>query len=263
MRPGPELPDGISQYDLRHDPRHDPSAGEDPFAELRGSVDWEETGRGRRAAVIVRVGADGAVPLVRTTARYARPAQRFRPVHERLARLVRERAALPDGLDNALVELYTNAYTTMGAHSDLALDLAEGSSIALYSCYRDPSGPPRTLRFEPKDGVPGEDFGIPLHHHGLVVFTLAANRRFRHRILLEPPARTVDNEWLGVTFRTSATPVRHRAGRAHLPDGELLAATEEQQREFHLLRRRENRETDFAYPPLAYTVSGSDLLPPV
>ncbi|QKW23810.1 hypothetical protein HUT16_36110 [Kitasatospora sp. NA04385] len=255
MHPGPDLPDGIRRHAL--------PAGENPFAELLGSVRWEEAGRGRRAAVIVRVGEDGGVPLVRTTARYAHPAQRFRPVHERLAGEVREHAALPDGLDNALVEVYTNACTGMGAHSDLALDLAEGSSVALYSCYRDPAGPPRTLRFEPKDGVPGEGFGVPLAHHGLVVFSLAANRRFRHRIVLEPPARAVDNEWLGVTFRTSATPVHHRDGRAHLPDGELLPATEEQQREFHLLRRRENRETDFGYPPLAYTVSASDLLPPV
>ncbi|GAA2103098.1 hypothetical protein GCM10009759_38170 [Kitasatospora saccharophila] len=255
MHPGPELLDGIRCHDL--------PAGEDPFAELLDSVRWEETGRGRRTAVIVRVGADGGVPLVRTTARYAEPAQRFRPVHERLARLVRERAGLPDGLDNALVELYTNAYTSMGAHSDLALDLAAGSSIALYSCYRDPAGPPRTLRFEPKDGVPGRDFAVPLVQHGLVVLPLAANRRFRHRILLEPTARAVDNEWLGVTFRTSATPVRYRAGRAHLPAGELRAATEEEQHEFRLLRRRENRETDFGYQPLAYTVSPSDLLPPV
>ncbi|WP_051733256.1 hypothetical protein [Kitasatospora phosalacinea] len=253
-------------------------AEENLFPELFESVRWEEAGKGRRSAVLVRVGADGAVPLVRTTARYANPAQRFRPVHERLARRISERAGLPAGpdgggpdgagfdgagFDNVLAEVYTNAYTTMGAHSDLALDLAEGSVIALFSCYRDPDAVrPRKLVFRPKDGVPGAEFEIPLLHHGLVVFSLAANRRFKHRILLDPPARAVDNEWLGLTFRTSATPVRHRDGRALLPHGELLLATEEQRREFHRMRRRENDETDFDYPPLAYTVSGSDLLPP-
>ncbi|MDR3035375.1 MAG: hypothetical protein LBV78_20140, partial [Kitasatospora sp.] len=67
-----------------------------------------------------------------------------------------------------------------------------------------------------------------------------------------------------VTFRTSGTHLRFRDGRPHLPQGEeLVAASEEQQRAFYRMRRRENEETDFRYPPLAYPVSGSDRLPPV
>ncbi|RKE22684.1 hypothetical protein [Streptomyces sp. TLI_171] len=251
---GPSLPDGIAAHLL-------PTEG-DLFAELSASVELEDVGKGRRGAVLARTDEAGGVPLVRTTTRYGSPAQPFRAVHDRLAQRIRERAALPAGFNNALVECCTNAYTTMGAHSDQALDLAEESSIAVFSCYRDPAGPPRKLKFEAKRPG-GERFEIPLVHHGVVVFSVATNRRFKHRIVLEPPVPAADNQWLGVTFRTSKTLVRYRDGQAYLPDGgRLTQADEEQQREFYRLRRAENNETDFRYPALTYTVSASDLMPP-
>ncbi|MFJ1804420.1 hypothetical protein [Streptomyces sp. NPDC088180] len=152
----------------------------------------------------------------------------------------------------------------MGSHSDQALDLADDSFIAVFSCYRHPeAGPPRKLILESKD-TGDERFEIPLSHHGVVVFSADANRRLRHRIVLENPSGAADNLWLGVTFRTSKTFVRYRDGQAHLPRGaRLTSADEEQRSEFYGLRRRENRETDFVYPPLTYTVSESDLMPPV
>ncbi|UBU18399.1 hypothetical protein [Nonomuraea gerenzanensis] len=58
--------------------------------------------------------------------------------------------------------------------------------------------------------------------------------------------------------------MRFRDGQAFLPDGApLTSADDEQRREFYRLRRRENQETDFTYPMLTYTVSESDLMPPV
>ncbi|MGF1430767.1 alpha-ketoglutarate-dependent dioxygenase AlkB [Kitasatospora sp. LaBMicrA B282] len=248
-------------------------AEEDLFAELSASVHWEDLGKGRRGAVLARVDEAGGVPLVRTTTRYGSPAQRFRPVHERLAQRIQERAALSVGFNNALIECYTDAYRTMGGHSDQALDLADESFIAVFSCYQHPdAGPPRKLIFESKESdgeksdaekSDGEKFEIPLHHHSIVAFSVSSNRRLRHRIVLDAPARTPDNQWLGVTFRTSKTFVRFRDGHAYLPQGERLRpADEEQAQEFYRLRRRENRETDFSYPPLTYTISESDLLPP-
>ncbi|PYC87360.1 hypothetical protein C7C46_05175 [Streptomyces tateyamensis] len=235
----------------------------DRFAELSASVRWEGLGKGRQGAVLTRVDEAGGVPLVRTTTRYGNPAQRFGAVHERLARQVQEGAALPVGFNNALVESYTNAYRTMGAHSDQALDLADGSFVALFSCYRNPGAPPqRKLVFEAKEPG-GEGFELPLAHHSVVAFSVAANRRLRHRIVLDAPGRAPDNPWLGVTFRTSKTLVRFRDGHPYLPQGARLgSADEEQRREFYQLRRRENTETDFSYPLLTYTVSESDLLPP-
>jgi hypothetical protein len=234
------------------------------FEELFTSVRFEEVGKGRLGAVLVRTDEAGDVPLVRTTTRYGNAAQRFRAVHERLAQQIRERAALVVGFNNALIESYTNAYTTMGAHSDQATDLADGSFIAVFSCYERPEvNPPRTLVVEPKES--GQDgFEIPLTHNSVVVFSVDTNRRLRHRIVLDRPARMAENRWLGVTFRTSRTFVRFRDGHPHFPDGtRLTPADEDQRREFYQLRRRENTETDFAYPPLTYTISDSDLLPPV
>lgn len=67
-----------------------------------------------------------------------------------------------------------------------------------------------------------------------------------------------------MTFRTPKTLVRFRHGHAYLPEGaRLTSADEEQNTEFYRLRRRENKETDFAYPSLTYTISESDLMPPV
>ncbi len=250
------IPDEVRSHSL-------PADG-DLFTELAGSVSWEDLGKGRRGAVLTRVDESGGVPLVRTTTRYGGPAQRFRPVHEQLAQRIQQYAAFPLAFDNALIETYTNAYATMGAHSDQALDLADDSYIAVFSCYRFPEAvPSRKLIVEPKQ--PGGDkVEIPLAHHTVVTFSVDANRHLKHRIVLETSARTPEDLWLGVTFRTSKTTIRYRDGHAHLPDGtRLLLADEDQQREFYRLRRRENRETDFTYPRLGYTVSESDLLAPV
>ncbi|MFJ5073479.1 alpha-ketoglutarate-dependent dioxygenase AlkB [Streptomyces sp. NPDC088553] len=237
---------------------------ENLFAELSASALLEDVGKGRRGATLTRADEAHGVPLVRTTTRYGSPAQRFRAVHERLARQIQEAAALPVGFNNALIETYTNAYTTMGSHSDQALDLADSSFIAVYSCYQHPeAGPPRKLVFESKEFA-GETFEVPLAHHSVAVFSVEANRRLRHKIVLEKPVPAADNQWLGVTFRTSKTLVRFRDGAAYLPQGaRLVPADEEQSRAFYGLRRRENQETDFVYPLLTYTISESDLMPPV
>ncbi|MFB7619214.1 hypothetical protein [Kitasatospora sp. NPDC056181] len=256
MHPEPRISDEILSCTL-------PIEG-NLFAELSASARLEDVGKGRRGAVLSRTDEAGGVPLVRTTTRYDSPTQRFRAVHERLAQQVQERAALSVGFNNALIESYTNAYSTMGSHSDQALDLADESFIAVFSCYQHPEAiPPRKLIFESK-GSGGEKFEIPLTHHGIVAFSVDSNRWLRHRIVLDTPARRADNQWLGVTFRTSKTFVRFRDGQAYLPQGaRLMSADDEQRHEFYRLRRRENKETDFVYPPLTYTVSESDLMPPV
>ena len=78
--------------------------------------------RGRRGSVLVKVDARG-VPIVRTTTPYEAPARSFRD-HDRLAQEIRARASLSRAFNNALVEHYTNAYSTMKRHSDQALDRA-------------------------------------------------------------------------------------------------------------------------------------------
>jgi hypothetical protein len=233
-------------------------AAANPFAELLGSVRFDDVTTGRRGAVVVKVEPRG-VPIVRTTTSYRAPAQPFGAIHARLADEVRAVAALSQPFNNALVEHYTSAYASMKRHSDQALDLADASSIAVYSCYRDPDRPSRRLIVTAKDS--GAAFEVPLDHSSVVVFSLDTNRRFTHAITLR--AGAPDNDWFGLTFRTSKTFVRFIAGQPILDSGvRLTLADEDQRREFFRMRRRENDETTFTYPAISYTVSASDLLPP-
>lgn len=229
------------------------------FDELLASVRFDDVTKGRRGAVLVEPDVNG-VPIVRTTTSYSAAAQLFRPIHALLAREVSESGQLPQPFNNALVEHYTNAYAKMKHHSDQAQDLAEGSWIAVYSCYRQPKLPSRQLMVQPKQG--GEAFEVPLEHGGVVAFSVDSNQRFSHAIRLRSPAP--DNDWFGITFRTSKTFLRFLDGRATLSDGApLTLASEDERRDLLQMRRRENEERGFVYPPISYTLSESDLLPPV
>jgi len=228
------------------------------FEELLASVRFDDVTKGRRGAVLVEPDANG-VPIVRTTTEYTAAAQLFQPVHVRIAQAIAESAHLPQPFNNALFEHYTNAYAKMKRHSDQAQDLADGSFIAVYSCYRKPEQPSRRLIVHPKGS--GVAFEVPLEHGSAVVLSLDSNRRHTHAITLRSPAP--DNEWLGITFRTSKTFLRFIDGRPTLPDGApLTLASEDQRRELLQMRRRENEETSFVYPSISYTLSESDLLPP-
>jgi hypothetical protein len=226
------------------------------FEALLASARFEELGKGRRGAVLVKLDAAGTVPLVRTTTPYRSSSQRFHEIHDRLAQEIQQ-GGWSCAFNNALIEHYTNAYSTMKRHSDQALDLAEESSIAIFSCYRDPDRPSRRLVVKSKEAE-GAVFEVPLVHGGVVAFSLATNRRFTHTIALT--AHAPDNEWLGITYRTSRTFVRFLDGCPRFANGERLTlATEDQRRELFQLKRRENDEVSFTYPPIPYTISAGDL----
>ncbi len=234
-----------------------------PFDELFASVCFEELGKGRKGVVLVKPDDERCIPLVRTTSKYRNPSQLFRPVHETLAQQIQQMASIEQGFNNALIETYTNVYTTMGSHSDQALDLAENSYIALFSCYQHPENAERKLIVESKE-IDSEKLAIPLKHNTVIVFSVEANRRFKHKIVLEGSTKTPDNQWLGVTFRTSKTFVSFREDIPYLPDNvQLTLANDEQTQEFYRLRGKENKRVDFTYPPVAYTISKSDLCEPV
>lgn len=234
------------------------------FDELQSSVELEPVCKGRDGGILIRHDNRG-IPIVRTTTKYRMPAQYFREAHSTLAELI-ERAASPSlSFNNAMIERYTNSYSTMGFHSDQALDLEDGSSIAIFSCYKFPElvRKPRQLVVSPKD-VSGPTTLIPLLHNSVVVFTVDTNKLYKHKIILDITPDLPDNEWLGVTLRTSKTFVHFQDGEGYFENGTLLSlATKEQCQEFFSLRRRENMETNFVYPGLSYTISSSDLKCPV
>jgi hypothetical protein len=234
------------------------------FEELLTSVQFENVGKGRQGTVLVKIDETCVIPIVRTTTKYKAPAQRFRSVHDRLAQQIQKTALLSVGFNNALIENYTNAYTTMGSHSDQALDLENESFIAIFSCYKHPdlANPPRKLLVEWKESS-SDRVEIPLTHNSVVVFSVDINRRLKHKIVLETSAQMPENEWLGITFRTSKTFVRfHDESAYFLDDTRLTLANDKQRQEFYHLRHQENNETNFTYPQITYTISESDMMPP-
>lgn len=237
-----------------------------PFEELLASVRFDGVCKGRAGTVLVKPDRARGIPIVRTTTKYNVPAQTFKQVHEDLAQQIQDCALLSCCFNNALIEHYTNAYATMGFHSDQELDLEDDTFIAVFSCYKYAelaSPPSRKLVIESKE-VDGCSCEIPMAHNGVVVFSTQTNRRFKHKIVLDTSANRHDNEWLGITFRTSKTFIQVQSGVALFEDGtQLMLADEAQRKEFYSLRRRENEFTDFRYRPLAYTISESDLVVPL
>lgn len=233
------------------------------FKNLLTSVRFESICKGRRGVVLVKGDDERGTPIVRTTTKYSDPAQYFHSVHHELAKLIAQRASLPFSFNNALIEHYTDEYTRMGFHSDQAQDLKSNSSIAIFSCYKNPELK-HTRKLVVKSKEPnGHQFEIPLLHNSVVVFNLNTNQRFKHKIVLDTATQELENEWIGVTFRTSGTFVHYSNEQAYFEDGtQLLMASEEESRKFYPLRRRENLEADFIYPNVAYTLSESDIAPP-
>jgi hypothetical protein len=234
------------------------------FEALLASVQFEDVGKGRQGAVLTQIDESGRIPIVRTTTRYSTPAQCFRLLHEQLAQQIQNIASLSVGFNNALIEIYSNTYTTMGSHSDQALDLVDESFIAIFSCYKYPevANPSRKLLVELK-GSGGDNIAIPLTHNSVVLFSVNSNRRLKHKIVLDNFNPTPENQWLGITFRTSKTFVQFRDKAPYfLDDARLTLANDEQKQEFYHLRRRENNEMDFTYPQITYTISESDMMIP-
>ena len=233
-----------------------------PFHTLQAEVALEELAAGREGAVLVRRSERGT-PLVRTTSQYLMAAQNFRAEHEDLATRIEAAASLEGEFNNALIERYSPVYAKMGAHSDQALDLDHESSIAIFSCYRDPKMTPRTLVVQSKEN--DETFERELLHESVIVFTVAANQRHKHKILLRGAKGAdrgpgSDHDWLGITLRRSKTFIQHRGGGGYFESGRPLRfATEDDRELFYRLRGQENRESQFRYPDLDFTLSRGDL----
>jgi len=249
------------------------------YHELARATPLEHVARGRQGGIIVDVDPDGKVPLLRSTAKFTRPAHSFCPLHREIARRIADKIAdkdddvamagkrLPSAkFNNALVEIYDSRYRNMGFHSDQALDMAPDSYIALFSCYGEgeKKEPPRKLVVKRKkkdaeeEDVDDEEAHVTLEDRSVVFFSDATNRRYLHKIVLDEPEEREDRErdhnkrsrkWLGVTFRLSKTRVSYDAyDTTTLPllqhlNAPLHLANDNEARQFYAHRSRENRET--------------------
>jgi len=163
--------------------------------------------------------------------------------------------------NNAMIEIYDSTYRKMGSHSDQALDLADDSYIAIYSCYEDPATTNlRKLIVQQKgDDIDKQSKILSMHHDSVIFFSTSTNSQHLHKIVLD----TEDsNRWLGITFRLSKTFIKWIDGVPTLTHSgiPLTLANKEESKRFYKFRSEENREVQFNYPELNYTVSPSDLL---
>lgn len=241
------------------------------FERLSGAVCFEELAAGRKGNHLIEPSARG-VPLVRSTTPYHIPAHRFTPAHQQLITAI-ERAAdgalnVPLAFNHALIEIYDRAYYKMGYHCDQALDLEEGSWIALCSFYEQPTSLASRRTLMVKDKETGQERAILLEHNSVVLFSLEANGRYAHKIILDPPPaqapQAPENRWLGITLRQAATYLYFDQEQAprFADQTPLTLASEEQCKVFYKLRGQENRSMGFDYPKLDFTISPADMLMP-
>lgn len=204
-------------------------------------IELETVKIGRRAAVLVKVD-NNKIPVVRTSTVYKKSTQKFNLLPDELVK------QLDFETNNVLVELYEEFCRGMKFHSDQALDLEEGSIIALYSCYKNPDMPNKAL--EIKNKFTGGTRLITLTHNSIVKFSTDTNRRYLHRIIT---TSSEPNEWFGVTFRKTKTFIG--------VDGEFIRmADEEEKKQMYNYKRLENESSSFRYPQIPFTISPSDLV---
>ena len=234
------------------------------FDELASTTNFEKITNGRDGAVLVSVAeTNGHIPLVRTTTKYTCKPQQFQPIHydiiNKIINSFNKSIITNITFNNALIEIYNNQYCNMGFHSDQALDLEDDWYIAVYSCYEHPleinNNNTRQLIIVNK--VTKEQTEINMDHNSVIIFDTSTNKQYLHKIVSN---NNKICRWLGITFRLSKTFVTHKDGIPYLNNTTILTlATDEECKEFYKLRCLENKQTDFVYSNITYTISSSDL----
>ena len=246
------------------------------FNELFSAIDFEPIAKGRIGNHLVNVN-DKGIPIVRTTTKYNIPAHNFSAIHHMIVAFINDTIrknnlmGIPaQYFNNALIEVYDSNYSKMNYHSDQSLDLDNDSYIGLFSCYEKPDelSEQHIRKLKIKDKVSDEEFGCSLTHNSVMLFSLATNTKFHHKIVLDAASNTKplasDNKWLGITFRTSKTYIQFEDNLPHFSNGKLLElANKEQETAFYKLRGEENRNLNFVYPDVTYTVNVGDTMMPL
>jgi hypothetical protein len=239
---------------------------EDMFTQLADSVEFEKIGKGRVGTHIVHPFGN-YVPIVRTTTQYNSPANKFKPIHLELVKLIKQTCQNKTNLttfelNNGLCEIYTDQYKKMGWHTDQALDLAPNSWICICSFYENPNCTNwRKLVVENK--LTKEKTEIILEPDSLVMFSTETNAQFVHKIILSDDKPS--SRWLGITFKCSKTFIDFTNEEPIIANinKPLYLANQEEKSQMVKLKGIENNLIDFTYPEITWTISPSDLIKPV
>lgn len=238
------------------------------FDELSKSIQFENIIKGRKATNLVDIKENLVitVPIIRTTSIYRNPAQKFPNILYEIINKINKNCNTEIQFNNVLIEIYDNNYTTMGFHSDQSLDLDINSFICIFSCYSNPDT--KSIRkLVIKNKVTEIITEYMLNNNSIIMFPYNINQQNLHKIILDTEHKENKDEWMGITFRLSKTFIRFIDNKPFININslniELKLATEIERKEFYKLRSMENKKTHFTYPPIDYTISLSDLLPPI
>lgn len=245
------------------------------FDELSNSIDFETINKGRIANNLVLI-EKNRVPIVRTTSKYNIPAQNFLEIHKKIIKLINQNIIANNltnipfqHFNNALIEIYGLDYSKMGFHSDQCLDIEKNSFIGIFSCYENPDilTAQNIRKLKIRNKITNEEFEFSLTHNSVILFSIDTNFNFKHKIVLDIDPKsinsTIENKWLGITFRTSKTYLEFKNNLPFFTNGVVLQiANKDQEKEFFKYKGEENKSLNFNYPFLNYTISLADTLFP-
>lgn len=227
------------------------------FNELENSVEFENITYGRKGTNIIDY-KNNLIPLVRTTTIYNNPSQKFKTIHYNIIDKIKKASNIENiEFNNALIEIYDSNYCKMKYHSDQSIDLHEESYICIFSCYDNPINN-RILNI--KNKITEEISNIELNNNSIVLFSVKTNSNYLHKIILDK--KEPNNKWLGITFRLSKTYIyfNNELPYFYNKDKILRIANEDEKKYFYKLRGEENKDTNFYYPEINYTISFGDTL---
>lgn len=112
-----------------------------------------------------------------------------------------------------------------------------------------------------KNKLTGKCQEIMMDQHSIILFSVATNQQFQHKIILEDTK--CKNLWLGVTFRLSKTLIRFHDKLPYFVSNNklLLLANEQQRKDFCKNKGLENSNIDFTYPDVDFSISAGDFIP--
>lgn len=226
---------------------------ENLFFEIDKNTNFEKLGKGRYGTVLID--SIKKIPLIRTTTKYEKSPQLFNNIHLKIIEKINE--LFSQKFNNCLIEKYNNEYKKMKYHSDQDLDLDEKSLIIVFSCYQYPENKDSYRKLYIKDKISKKTEKIEMSHNSIIVFSYDTNKKFQHKIILEN-CKT-ENNWIGMTLRLSKTFITFDNKIPKINNKILFLANEEEEKEFYKLRSQENKELNFVYPKIDYTISKSDL----
>jgi len=219
------------------------------FEKISNSYEFEDITKGRKGCTIADYSNN--IPLVRTTTIYKNKTQQFNKyIYEIINEIKKTNNNIL--LNNALLEIYDNNYKKMKYHSDQLLDIKDDSFICVFSCYNNNYN--RKLVIKNKNnGIINE---IIMENNSVIIFDTKTNKEYLHKIVLQ---NNNESKWLGLTFRLSNTFIKFINKKPYIYSTELILANDEQKKEFFRLRKEENKNINYNYPLINYTISPGDL----